>query len=134
LLLTTTASAAWDRSPGSGLGDCNFLQSVVCYADLASDTTTGIINTHLCENMTAHWVSNIADETHDNDITVRWSIANTESVNTSGIVKNATLTGDPATDLDVIYGFDAPYVYGDITTYTSGTGRLALHCFRRSPQ
>lgn len=131
LLLAAPATAAWDKSPGGGDGNCNFLTSFVCYADLGSDTTTGIINTHLCENMSAHWISNIAATSHDNDITVRWSIADTESVNTSAIVEDSTLTGDPSTGLDAIYGFDAPFVYGDITTYTSGTGRLALHCFRR---
>ncbi len=130
LLLASVASAAWDSAPGSGLGNCTFLKYQVCYADLSSSTTTGIINTHICENISAHWVANIASTAHTNTIQVRWSAADTESANTSEIVKNATLTGDPATDLDALYGFDAPFVYGD-ATIGAGTGRLALHCFRR---
>ena len=126
------AESTWDRTPGSGTGDCIFASGdAVCFSDYDADESSPMLDTRLCENFTATWVSNIAATSHDNDITIRWSVAATASVNTSGIMQNLTLTGDPTTSLDRLLGFDAPWIYADITTYTSGTGRLAIHCFKQ---
>ncbi len=127
-------TSAWDATPGSGTGGCNFKAGhLVCFADLdASSESTPILDTRLCENWTATWVSNIAATSHDNDVTVRWSIAPTASVNTSGIIDNWTLTGDPSTDKARLIGYDSVWLYAALTTYTSGTGRLAIHCFRQA--
>jgi len=131
LLWPLSATAVWDVVPGSGAGDCVFATYNKCFSDLASDTTTGIIDTSMCENITAHWVSNIAAATHLNHIDIRVSIAANESANTSYILKGIKLTGNPIGDRAAHRGFDAPWVYGDINTYTAGTGRLALQCFKR---
>jgi len=127
------AESTWDAQPGTGNGDCNFKAGhIVCFSDFDEDESSPILDTRICENWTTTWVSNIAATSHDNDITVRWSIAPTASVNTSGIVENLTLTGNPATGHDRLVGYDSIWLYADITTYTSGTGRLAVHCFRRA--
>jgi len=127
-------TSKWDINPGTDLGDCTFKAGwAVCYADLdEASESTPTLDTRRCENWTATWVSNIADTTHDNDVQIRWSISETASVNTSGIVDNATLTGDPATDSDRLLGYDSVYLYAALSTYTSGTGRLAIHCFQRA--
>ena len=135
LLLPATALAdtVWDITPGTGKGSCDFSHGVsLCFADFDAAEASAIIYTDLCENWTAHWISRIDAETHDNEITVRWSISPTANVNTSEIVNNATLTGDPATGLDVLAGYDAPWIYAVVTTHTAGTGRLALQCFKRA--
>ena len=127
-------TSVWDVKAGSAAGGCTFSAGwAVCYADLdAASESAPPIDTRLCENWSATWVSNIAATSHDNDITLRWSISDTASVNTSGIVDNKTLTGDPATSLDRLQGSDSIWLYPVVTTYTSGTGRLALHCFQRA--
>ncbi len=131
LLLAVPANAGWDVVPGSGEGDCSFDKGYsICFADFSSTSTSGIMNTNICENYTAHWISNIASQAHANTIVIRWSIAATESVNTSEIANNTTLTGDPATGLDVLAGYDAPWIYAS-ATMSSGTGRLAVQCFKR---
>jgi hypothetical protein len=135
LLFASPAFAAtvWDITPGSGEGDCEFHRGIdVCFADFDAAEATAIINTHVCENWTARWISRIDAETHDNDVTLRASISPTASVSTSAIVNNATLTGDPSTGLDVLSGYDSPWLYAVVTTHTSGTGRLALQCFKRA--
>ena len=130
---TAWAQAVWDITPGTEKGTCDFYAGVdVCFADFDADESSLVINTRVCENWSARWISNIAATSHDNDITVRASVSPTASVNTSSIVNNATLTGDPSTGLDVLAGYDSPWVYADITTYTSGTGRLSLQCFKRA--
>jgi hypothetical protein len=125
-------ATSWVITPG-GSDSCNFNAGQrVCFVDLASDTTSDMIDTRLCENYSFHWISNIAATSHDNDVVVRWSLSPTVSANTSEISNNATLTGDPATNLDVLAGYDAPWLYVDVTTYTSGTGRGSLQCFKRA--
>ncbi len=127
-------TSVWDIIPGSAAGDCTFEAGwPVCYADLdATSESTPTLDTRRCENWTATWVSNIAATSHDNDIQIRWSIAKAASVNTSGIVNNQTLTGDPSTSSDRLLGYDSVYIYALLSTYTSGTGRLAIHCFQRA--
>ncbi len=133
LLLALPASATWDVVPGSGNDDCSFPRYIICYSDLTSDTTSGTINTAICENWSFHWISDIAATSYDTTVNVRWSLSSTESVNTSEIVNNATLTGDPSTGLDVLAGYDAPWLYLDIAVYSaSDTGRGALQCFQRA--
>jgi len=127
------ADTTWDITPGSGKGNCDFYRGIdVCFADFDEAEATPVLNTSVCENWSAHWLSNIADQSHDNEITVRWSLSTTASVNTSEIVNNTTLTGDPSTGLDVLAGYDAPWIYAVVTTHTSGTGRLAVQCFKRA--
>jgi hypothetical protein len=127
-------TSTWDITPGSGAGDCVFKAGhSACYADLdTASESTPTLDTRICENWTATWVSNIAATSHDNDVTVRWSISPTASVNTSGIIDNITLTGDPATARDRIVGTDAIFAYAALTTYVTGTGRLAIQCFRQA--
>jgi hypothetical protein len=127
-------TSVWDATPGTGNGDCDFKAGhLVCFADLdTADESTPPLDTRLCENWSATWVSNIAATTHDNDITIRWSIAPTASVNTSGIIDNWTLTGDPATNKDRLIGYDSPWLYVVAAASWSGTGRVAIHCFRQA--
>jgi hypothetical protein len=127
------ADTVWDITPGTAKGTCEFGRGIeVCFADFDSAEASAVIYTALCENWSARWISKIDDETHSNEITVRASLSPTASVNTSMIVNDATLTGDPSTGLDVLAGYDAPWVYAVVTTHTAGTGRLALQCFKRA--
>ena len=131
-LLLVVPAKAWDVVPGSAADDCTFDAGYnLCFVDLASDTFSTMMNTNICENWSFHWISLITGTTHLNTVNVRWSIASTIHVNTSGIANNTTLTGDPATGLDVLAGYDAPWVYLDIAVYTAGTGRGSLQCFKR---
>jgi len=125
------AESTWDLTPGSGNNDCNFASFSTCFSDFDADENSPVLDTRMCENWSAHWVSNIAATTHLNTINLRWSVASTASANTSGIVNNATLTGDPSTGLDVLAGYDSPWLYADIAAHTAGTGRLAVQCFKR---
>ena len=131
-----SAEVGWDFTPGdtsNRAGTCTFDKTNICYADFDTvNDTTGIINTQTCENWSAHWDAEIAATTHLSTLNVRWSMVDTESVNTSEIVNNATLTGDPATGLDVLAGYDSPYVYAVFINDNGGIGRLSLQCFDRA--
>ena len=126
------ATATWDVVPGSEAGDCSFTRLNTCFIDLdgTPDNST-TINTSMCENWSFHWVSNIALTTHLNSVNVRWSVSATASANTSAIVNNTELDGDPSTDTDVLAGYDAVWVYIDEATWNTGTGRGSLQCFKR---
>ncbi len=127
------SETVWDITPGTGKGACDFRRGIdVCFADFDDAEASVTIYTAVCENWSARWISNIAATSHDNVLTVRASVSPTASVNTSEIVNNALLTGDPATDLDVLAGYDAPWIYAVVTTHTAGTGRLSLQCFKRA--
>ncbi len=139
LLLAVPAGAAevgWDITPGDTsvlAGTCTFAKTNICYADLnAATDTTGILDTRSCENWSAHWIAEIANENNTKTLQVRWSMADTESVNTSEPVNNVTLTGDPATGLDVLAGYDSPYLYADVIVDTGDVGRLSVQCFDRA--
>jgi hypothetical protein len=127
------ADTVWDVTPGSGAGDCKFQgnNNRVCFADFDADEVSAMLNVAECENFSVYWDSLITGTSNLNTIQVRRSIASTASVNTSTIMGNITLTGDPATGLDVLAGYDGPYIYADIITHTAGTGRLAVMCFKR---
>ena len=127
------ADTVWDITPGTEKGTCEFFRGVdVCFADFDTTEASAMINTSICENWSARWISNIAAPSYDNHITIRASVSPTVSVNTSEIVNNTTLTGDPSTDLDILAGYDAPWVYAVVTTHAGGTGRLSLQCFKRA--
>lgn len=130
---TALADTVWDVTPGSSLGDCNFKGSNnrVCFADFDADEVSAILDTRECENYSVYWDSLITGTTHLNTINIRRSISPTASANTSMILNNATLTGDPATGLDTLAGYDGPWLYADIAVHTAGTGRLAVMCFKR---
>ncbi len=136
LLLAVPAGAVgWDFSPGdtgSRAGACTFKQTNICWADFTTDEeTTDILDTRICENWTAHFDSRLLSEVHDNAVQVRWSMDGVVGVNTSAVVNNATLTGDPATGLDVLAGFDSPWLYVQMKTDAGGTARISIQCFAR---
>jgi hypothetical protein len=126
-------TVVWDITPGTEKGACDFRRGIdVCFADFDDAEASVTIYTAVCENWSARWISNIDDTSHDNVLTVRASVSHTASVNTSEIVNNAFLTGDPADDLDVLAGYDSPWLYAVVTTHVTGTGRLSLQCFKRA--
>jgi hypothetical protein len=125
------AESTWDVKPGSGSGGCNFAQFHTCFSDFGENENSPMLDTGVCENWSAHWMSKIAATTFENTINIRWSISPTVSANTSQIVENKTLTGDPSTGLDVLAGYDSPWLYADIAVYDAGTGRLVVQCFKR---
>ncbi len=126
------ANTAWDITPGglgTGNGACRFVSNNrVCFIDLDTLGTTPILDTRHCENITVKWDSDIATAVFDNDITVRWSNTNSVSANTSEIVVNATLDGNPVNGTDAIYGFDSPFTYLELTADAGGTGRASMQC------
>jgi hypothetical protein len=130
--IASATTPVWSRDPGGTTQNCSFdAGHRICYADFDATVNSPIIDTRVCENFTATWVGNVASEAHVNTANVRWSISETASVNTSGIIDNATLTGDPSTGLDRLIGFDAPWIYVT-STNSAGTGRIAIHCFRKA--
>jgi len=133
------AEASWDIVAGSGDGLCSFTGGTtgrggysICYAEFDADENSAVIDTSICENWSLHFISDIDDTTYDTTINARWSISATASANTSEIVDNKTLTGDPATGLDVLAGYDSPWLYIDVASYSAGdTAQVALQCFKR---
>ena len=127
------AESTWETTPGGTLNNCSFASLFsTCFSDFDADENSPMLDVRPCENFSAFWVSNIAATTHLNTINIRRSVASTVSANTSAIINNATLTGDPSTGLDVLSGYDGPWIYADIAAHTAGTGRLVVQCFKRA--
>jgi hypothetical protein len=135
LLLALPAAAtapSWDISPGSYDGKCSFDRYDICFSDFDDDVTTPILDTRKCENYSVHFISDTLDTTYDTTINIRWSNSATVSANTSEVVDNLTLTGNPAAGLDVLAGYDAPWIYADIVNHeTADVARIAVQCWKR---
>jgi hypothetical protein len=132
--LAAAGTEPWVITPG-GSDECEFSAGhTTCFVDFDhADDLSEMMDMRTCENYSFHWNAIITAETHTNTVNVRWSVLPTAGVNTSTIVNNATLTGDPATDLDVLAGYDAAWVYVDSVVWAAaGTGRGVLQCWKRA--
>jgi hypothetical protein len=136
LLLALPAMAtapSWDIVPGSYDGLCSFDRYDICFTDFDADTTTPILDMRKCENYTVHFQSDTkADGTFDTTAQVYWNVSGTVSADTSEVVDNTTLTGDPSTGYDVLAGYDAPWIWIDITAFgATDQARAAVQCWKR---
>ena len=155
LALRAAAESTWDIAPGDSdpLKTCSFTRHDICFSDLdETDETTPILDMRKCENYTVHFLSDtladgtfdttiniywnvsdtLADGTFDTTINIFWNVSGTVDANFSEIVENKTLTGNPATGLDVLSGFDAPWIYADIAVHSaSDVARISVQCWKR---
>ena len=131
LALPAWAESTWDIVPGDAGGLCSFDRYDICFTDFDATENSPILDMRKCENYTVHFNSNITDTDFLNTLTVRWSVSETASVNTSEIVNNSTLTGSPATGLDVLAGYDAPWIYLVGTINDTDTARASVQCWKR---
>lgn len=130
-------SDAWVNEPG-GTAACTFPAFRACWWDnleaTSADVTT-VLDTTVCENITASCFSSLTTTNHNNTCTIYdngngFTISATDL--TAEIVKDAVLDGDPAVDLFSIYGFDAAYTYARFAMTDVGTTtRLKMHCHPR---
>ena len=134
------AADAWVTRPGAATGTfaCDFQQSRVCWWDnLESgglDVTT-VLDVQVCENVTAEFYSNIASANNNNTATV-FANGNEHTIHATDLhaepIQNAVLTGDPATSLFAIYGFDASFLYVRfVMNDGASTARISIHCHPR---
>ena len=128
------AADAWVGLPGGATqtAPCSFSESRTCWWDVAATGVTTQLDTQSCENVSVSWIANIASGANMNTATIYENHSTVISATdvTAEIVENAVLTGDPATDLYAIYGFDAGFVYARFVI-SAGTGRLKVHCHPR---
>jgi len=133
------ADGAWVSSAGAATGTvpCSFQDFRVCWWDVTEagsvDVTT-LLDTAQCENVSVSWVASLTTLLHNNTATIYNNHSTTINATDwfSEIVENAVLTGDPATNLFAIYGFDASYIYARFDMNDSSTiGRLRVHCHPR---
>jgi hypothetical protein len=133
--LPAAAEAPWTLAPGIATeGNCTFSSTfTTCFAEFDANENSVIMDTRICENYSVHYISDVdADGTFATTANVMCSLSPTLSANTSEIVNNATLTGDPSTGLDVLAGYDCPWVWIDIATLDPGDiARVSLQCFKR---
>ena len=136
LLLAAPAAAqsVWDLAPGGTAKPCSFSSFYsTCFSDFDADENSEMLDMRMCENYSVHFNSDTLGTTYDTTINVRWSVAEAVSANTSEIVNNATLTGDPSTGLDVLAGYDAAWIYIDVVNYSaSDVARVSVQCFKRA--
>jgi len=127
------AESVWVTQPG-GTQPCSFASFLsMCFSDFDADENSPLLNTSMCENWSVRFNSDVEATTYDTTINVRCSLGTTVSANTSEIVNNATLTGDPSTGLDVLAGYDCPLIYIDVASYSSGDdARVSVQCFKRA--
>jgi len=136
LFLSAPAQAAdtWVSKPGGTAEDfpCSFPAFRVCYYDVTTVSTTPIMQSSVCENITVKFNANIASAAYDNRAKVFDSQARTINANdyTALLVQNVTLDGNVASFAE-IYGFDAPMFYVRFTTMAAGTARIQAHCHYR---
>jgi hypothetical protein len=131
-ILLASSAAAWDKEPGSGLDDCNFRSRHICFYDFTTDGVSPMLDTRECENWSAHFLSDVGATTHDSTVQIRWSLSPTVNANTSEVVDNITLDGDPAASTDSMRGYDSPWIYVDTNTGHAGGGdisRISVQCF-----
>jgi len=131
--IPASAQTTWDLTPGGGDGLCSFDRYDICFADFDADEQTPILDMRKCENFSVHFQSDtLADGTFDTTIQIFWNVSGTVDANASEVINNTTLTGNPATGLDVLAGYDAPWIYGDIAAYGAGdNARIAVQCWKR---
>ena len=140
LLLASDALAidAWVTEPGGAVA-CTFPRNIyrtfrTCWWDVTEAGSTDVttqLDTRWCENVSVSWISSITTTNHNSTATIydnqSTSISGTDL--TAEIVQNSVLTGNPATSLYSIYGFDASFVYARFSMVDVGTtGRLKVHC------
>ena len=135
LALPAAAVSTWDIIPGTSnsLQPCSFIRHDICFSDFDADEASPILDTRKCENYTIHFQSDtLADGTFDTTVNIFWNVSGTVDANFSEIVDNKTLTGNPATGLDVLAGFDAPWIYADIANYAAlDNARVSVQCWKR---
>jgi len=125
----------WTQSPGGTLG-CKLPKDDVCYLDTSTTGATPIIVTVGCREISASWVANITDDTLFANVAGVYRFFGGVSTNTTAdanddaalLTENLSLDGNPATNTETIYGFDASAVYFRVTNST-GTSRAVLQCF-----
>ncbi len=136
LLLAAPAAAdsTWELIPGNTDNNCSFASFYsTCFSDFDADENSPILDTRMCENYSIHFNSDTLGTTYDTTINARCSLSPTVSANTSEIVNNATLTGDPSTGLDVLAGYDCPWLYFDIASHSANdVARVSVQCFKRA--
>ena len=135
LALSAAAESTWDIAPGDSdpLNTCSITRHDICFSDFDADETSPILDMRKCENYTVHFLSDtLQDGTFDTTINIFWNVSGTVDAKFSEIVDNKTLTGNPATGLDVLAGFDAPWIYADIANLAaSDVARISVQCWKR---
>ena len=135
LVLPAAAESTWDIAPGDSdpLKTCSFIRHDICFSDFDADESSPILDMRKCENYSIHFQSDTgADGTFNTTANVFWNVSGTVDANASEIVDNKTLTGNPATGLDVLAGYDAPWIYVDIANFSAGdNARVSVQCWKR---
>jgi hypothetical protein len=134
LAAPAAAQSVWTLKPGGTTANCSFASAYsTCFTVLDADESSAVLDTRMCENYSVHFNSDTLAETFATTVNVRCSLSPTASDNTSTIVNNATLTGDPSTGLDVLAGYDCPWIYLDVAAHSANdVARASVQCFKRA--